>query len=151
MNREELKQNAVAAAAQCLARKGYIAMVDVLMEMGWLSREGHERWRLLEVPFLERVVHANLTKLDAVVRAVRANSINGKLKPSRTVYTSGGRGNRQLLRFTRTGNPFLGEAYSTHYLRPTRPNQTETLGNDGADHKSKSSHLIGFRVVGCQR
>ena len=115
---EESKANALAAADRCLKAKGYISMVDVLMEMGKLTREDHERWRFRQVPYLERVVQGSLTQLDLIVRAVRSNSLHGGLKPSRTVYTSWGKGRRQPLRFTKTGNPFLEEAYSTHYVSP---------------------------------
>ena len=83
-----------------------------------LSREDHERWRFRQVACLEKVVQGNLTQLDIIVRAVRNNSLKGGLKPSRTGYTSWGKGRRQPLRFTKTGNPFLDEAYATHYVSP---------------------------------
>ena len=116
MNSQQAAQKAIEAADRCLKAKGFISMVDVLMEMGKLTREQHERWRFRQVPYLERVIPGSLTQLDAIVRAVRNNSSKGGLTPSRTAYYSWGKGRRQPLRFTKTGNPFLEEAYSTHYL-----------------------------------
>ena len=116
MNRRELEQAAIDAAGRCLKAKGYIAMVDVLMELGLLSREDHERWRFRQVPFLERVVHGNLSRLNAILRAVRANSVRGNLKASWTAYMSWGKGKRQPLRFSKSGDPNLERAYATHYV-----------------------------------
>jgi hypothetical protein len=116
MNSKEAMQKAIAAADQGLKSKGFISMVDVLMTMGKLTREDHERWRCRQVPYLEKVVSGNLSQLDAIVRAVRNNSLKGGLRPSHTAYVSWGKGPRQPLRFTKTGNPFLEKAYSTHYL-----------------------------------
>src|SRR6266849_231177 len=127
MNSKEAAQKALAAADQCLKSKGYISMVDVLLTMGKLTREDHERWRFRQIPYLERVVRGSLTQLDAIVRAVRSNALKGGLKPSPTVYVSWGKGRRQPLRFTKTGNRFLEEAYGTHYLS-ARPQTVETLG-----------------------
>jgi len=131
---KESKAKAIAAAARCLKAKGYISMVDVLTDMGKLTREDHERWRLRQVPYLEKVARGTLTQLDIIVRAVRAHSLNGGLKPSRTVYTSWGKGRRQPLRFTKTGNRFLEDAYSTHYL-PQRGSSLIPEGTgDDSDH-----------------
>lgn len=116
MNSQEAKQKTLLAADQCLKSKGYISMVDVLLTMGKLTREDHERWRFRQIPYLEKVLPGSLNQMEAIVRAVRSNFLNGGLKPSQTVYTSWGKGPRRPLRFTEMGNPFLEEAYRTHYL-----------------------------------
>jgi len=112
-------------------------MVDVLVAMGKLTREDHERWRFRQVPYLEKIVSGNLSQLDAIVRAVRNNSLKGGLRPSHTAYVSWGKGQRQPLRFTKTGNPFLEEAYSTHYLpakAKTTPAACEAHGTRDSVH-----------------
>jgi hypothetical protein len=121
MNRSELKQAALSATGQCLKEKGYIAMVDVFMVMGKLTKEDYERWRFRQVPYLERVIRMNLSKISEVLRAVRDNSRKGELKPSRTVYVSWGKGKRQPLRFSKSGQRVIEELYSTHYLKPRKP------------------------------
>ena len=118
MNRRESEQAAIGAADRCLKAKGYISMVDVLMEMGKLSRDDYESWRLRQVPFLERVLQGNLAQLNAILRAVRTNSARGKMKASLTAYLSWGKGKRQPLRFSKSGDPNLERAYATHYLLP---------------------------------
>jgi hypothetical protein len=118
VNRRELEQAALRAAERCLKAKGYISMVDVLMELGKLSREDYESWRFRQVPFLERVIHGNLAQLNAILRAVQTNSAKGKLKASWTAYMSWGKGNRQPLRFSKSSDPNLERAYATHHLHP---------------------------------
>lgn len=130
MGRQEMAQKAIKAADRCLKGKGYIALVDVLMEMGRLTRENHARWRARQVPFLERVLVGNLAQLQVIIRAVAKNSMHGGLKPSRTVYTSWGKGPRQRLRFSKTGNPAIEAAYSTHFVGKgaSAPAPVPTLG-----------------------
>lgn len=93
-------------------------MVGVLMELGKLSRQDYERWRSRQVPFLERVTPGNLARLNIILRAVQANAPRGKLRASWTAYMSWGKGKRQPLRFSKTGDPNLERAYATHYLLP---------------------------------
>ena len=130
MNRRELERAAFKAADRCLKAKGYISMVDVLMEMGKLSRDDYESWRLRQVPFLERVLQGNLAQLNAILRAVRTKSARGKMKASWTAYLSWGKGKRQPLRFSKSGDPNLERAYATHYLLPrAAPADTESAAD----------------------
>jgi hypothetical protein len=121
MNQRELEQKAIQAADCCLKAKGYISVVDTFMEMGALTKENHENWRFRRVPYLEKVVQMNLSHISVVVKAVQANSIRGKLKPSTTKYMSWGKGARQQLRFTKSGNPYLEKVYATHFVRTSAP------------------------------
>ena len=129
MNRRELEQAAISAADRCLKAKGYLSMVDVLLELGMLSREDHEKWRFRQVPFLERVVRGNLARLNDVLRAVQTNSARRKMKASWTAYMSWGKGKRQPLRFSKSGDPNLERAYATHYLLPRGRDCSEPAGN----------------------
>jgi hypothetical protein len=117
-NRRELAKQTGLAASNLLREKGYISVVEVLMEMGKLSREDYENWRLQRVPYLEKVIRINLGKLNFILRTIRKNAQNGGLKASKTVYTSWGKKPRKVLRFSKAGLPHLEEAYSTHFLKP---------------------------------
>lgn len=140
MNRRELEQAAISAADRCLEAKGYISMVDVLLELGTLSREDHEKWRFRQVPFLERVVHGNLARLNAVLRAVQANSARGNMKASWTAYMSWGKGKRQPLRFSKSGDPNLERAYATHYLLPRGRGFSEPADNHRSTGPPTEAH-----------
>jgi len=119
MNRTELIKKAKAAAEQVLRDKGYISAVEVLLAMGRLSKEDYERWRFLQVPHLEKVLPGSLNQHSYLCQQLRAYARDElKLKPSRTAYTSWGKGRRQPLRFSKYGQPYLEELFSTHYVNP---------------------------------
>ncbi|MGO8929656.1 MAG: hypothetical protein ACLQU3_22550 [Limisphaerales bacterium] len=141
MNRRELEQAAITAADRCLKAKGYISMVDVLMECGKLSREDYEKWRFRQVPFLERVVQGNLAQINAMLRAVQTNSARGKMKASWTAYMSWGKGKRQPLRFSKSGNANLERAYATHYLSPREAQRSASHLNRSGAEKPEESKL----------
>lgn len=117
MNQTELARKAKTVAGQILQAKGYISTVDVLMAMGTLSKENYERWRFRQVPHLEKVLPGSLNKFQFLLRTLRSHARDELgLKPSRTVYTSWGKGHRQPLRFSKNATPYIEELYSTHYV-----------------------------------
>lgn len=134
MNRDSLRLKASAAATECLAAKGYIAPVDVLVAMGMLTREDSERWRRREVPCLEGVMRGSLGSISFVMRTLIANSQRGNLKPSWTAYVSWGKGRRGPLRFSRSGDPNIERAYATHWLRA---NGAATAPNDAGPSQAR--------------
>jgi hypothetical protein len=118
MNRDQLRTRLSAAATECLAAKGYIAPVDVLITTGLLTRDDYERWRRREVPCLEHAVRGSQPRVSFFMRTLIANCRRGNMKPSWTAYVSWGKGPREPLRFSKSGNPQIERAYATHWLRP---------------------------------
>jgi hypothetical protein len=116
VNRTELEKKTRDAFHTRLHQTGYVSLVDLLLEMGKLTRDDHEAWRFRRVPFLERVVRLNLSQLNVVRRQVQALAREHALQPSFTAYVSWGQGPRTQLRFTRSGNPQLEAAYATHFV-----------------------------------
>ncbi len=107
------------ATAAILQKNGkFVAPVEVFVGMGLLTRERLEDWRRGRVPYLERVINCNLPRLSRVLRILRFHAHDLNLKPSMTVYMRWGKGPKQRLRFTRTGDPNLEEAYSRHFVWP---------------------------------
>lgn len=68
------------------------------------------------MPYLERAITCNLSKLSRLLRILRFHAHELNLAPSITVYMRWGKGPKQRLRFTRTGDRRLEEAYSRHYI-----------------------------------
>jgi hypothetical protein len=85
---------------------------------GWISWtcERLEDWRHGRVAFFERVVNGNLTRLGRLLRILRFHAHDLNLKPSWTAYMRWGKGPKQRLRFTKTGDPKLEEVYATHFV-----------------------------------
>ncbi len=116
MNRRELRAKAAGVVAGLLREKGYVAFVDLFMRLGYLSPEDHERWRRRRVPCLERVIHVNLAKVNFIMKSVRAQCTQGKLRPSWTAYRSWGKGKKTSLRFSKSGEDNVERAYATHFV-----------------------------------
>jgi len=57
--------------AAILERREVVTPVDVLVEMGLLAPEHLDDWRRGKVPYLERVIRCNLTKLSRILRILR--------------------------------------------------------------------------------
>ncbi len=151
MNRDELVASMNRASSPLLREKGFIAFIDVLIEMGKLSRDDHDAWRMGRIPYLEKAIRLNLGQLSYLLRTLRQNAVKGRLKPSKTVYMSWGKGPKRPLRFSKSGHPRLEDAYATHFVKrelavkgqkdQTAPS-TETLpvsadaGHGLADHST---------------
>jgi len=99
---------------QCKSR-GVATPADVLMDTGVLDKKKHDDWRHGRVPYLEAVCTVNLHKLSEIMKVVRAYAATNGLKPSFTDYRQVGSKDRKL-RFSKSGNPAIEKAYSTHYV-----------------------------------
>jgi hypothetical protein len=108
----------VGAVEKLLARDKVVAPVDVLINMSLLEPEQVEDWRRGRVTYLEKVTNCNLTRLSRLLRILRLHAHELNLVPSVTVYKRWGKGPKQRLRFTKTGDPRVEEAYARHFVWP---------------------------------
>jgi hypothetical protein len=106
------------ATASILAHGKVVAPVDVLVRMRVLDPQHLEDWRRGRVPYLERVIQGNLTRLSRLLRILRFHAHDLNLVPSWTAYMRWGNGPKQRLRFTKTGDPKLEKVYATHFVWP---------------------------------
>ena len=106
----------VRAVAKILARSDVVAPVEVLMEMGNLTEKNHEAWYRGQVPYLERVFEGSLSKVNRILRIIGFHVHDLNMVPRRTVYSQWGKGKDRILRFSKSGNEGVEEAYSTHYV-----------------------------------
>ena len=104
--------------ATILEHEKVVAPVEVLVRMDWLDRDKLVDWRHGRVPYLEKVVRGNLARVSRLLRILRFHAHDLNLKPSWTDYRSWGKGQKQPLRFTKTGDRKLEQAYATHFVWP---------------------------------
>jgi hypothetical protein len=97
--------------------KGFVSPIDLLIKLDRISQKQVEEWRFKKVPYLERVTIGNLGKLSHILMTLKRFAMEQNLKPSLTVYHSWGKGSKQRLRFSKTGNPHMEDLYSTHYIQ----------------------------------
>ncbi len=140
---------------QCQAR-GYATAVDVLMELGILSKQKYEDWRLGRVPYLEAVCTVNLHKLSFVLHQMNVYAKKTDLKPSVCYYKRwgmkkrGGQGAKPVipLRFSKTGDPAVEKSYATHYVDSKRiaaiklKTSSDNVQSDTADDTQERDGII---------
>jgi hypothetical protein len=105
---DRLTERLEAAIVSLLKRDGRLTYPTLLVELGMLSSSNLDEWRAGRVPYLERVVTGNLTKLARIQKGVRRGARKRGLQ--RRVE-----GRERKVRFSKTGNPFIEEEYSAVY------------------------------------
>jgi hypothetical protein len=116
-NRALLAARVARAAWTALVVQGYVSPIDVLIGLGWLDMGRVERWRRGEIPYLERVVEANLPRISVAMKAFRSWAADRGLKASETAYLRRAPP-RQSLGFSRSGRPEIEKLYRTHWVAP---------------------------------
>jgi len=106
----------VRAIARILAKSDVVATVEVLMEMGNLSEKNYDAWRKGQVPYLERVFEGSLSKANRILRIIGFHVHDLNMVPKHTQYHQWGKGKKRALRFSKSGDKKIEEAYSRHYL-----------------------------------
>jgi hypothetical protein len=106
----------VGAVGRILSRSDIVAPVEVFIEMGNLTQKDFEAWRKGQVPYLERVFSGSLSKANRILRIIGFHVHDLNMVSSKTVYRQWGKSKKRILRFSKSGDPKIEEAYSRHYL-----------------------------------
>jgi hypothetical protein len=117
----------VRAVAKVLSKSDVVAPVDVLIEMGNLSKKDHDAWRQGKVPYLERVFEGNLSKANRILRIIGFHAHDLNMVPSITHYYQWGK--KRALRFSKSGDKKIEEAYSRHFLWNQSPEKKQGIIN----------------------
>jgi len=102
----------VAAVAQVLAQQRFVAPIDIFLCMGLLDADDLMKWKCGGTPYLERVIRCNLSQASAILRILRFHAHDLNLGPSITKYMH----RKNSLRFSKTGEGRIEEAYARHYV-----------------------------------
>ncbi len=124
MNDKELIGKVHSSMYHQLKKRGYATAVDVLMDLGILSKVNYELWRNGQVPYLEKVCKINLKKLSTILHEMRVYAKKGNLKSSFCVYKrwavkkKDGQGRKPVikLRFSKNGSDDIEKWYATHFV-----------------------------------
>ena len=107
----------VRAVDAILARQESVSPTELFVEMGLLSVPAIEEWRAGRLPFLERAIQCNLSAASRILRLLRMHAHDLNLRQSGIVYVRRTRGVRLRLRFTKSGDLKLEEAYACHFVK----------------------------------
>lgn len=116
MDKQNIKGQIHNAMYQNIRKKGYVAPVDILTDIGILSNKDYEDWRFGRVVFLEKVCKVNLRALSEIMKEMRAYAAKNNLKPSWTHYHQWGRHKDRKLRFSKSNDEQIEHSYATHFV-----------------------------------
>jgi len=116
MNNTDLEKRIKQIISELSDKKGYVCSVDVLLALNYLSTNDYEKWRNGQVEYLEKICQTNLGKLTTINKIIRQVVAKMNLEPSLSVYNKYGKGSKQKLRFSKSGDFNIEKAYSTHFL-----------------------------------
>ena len=106
----------VRAAGIILAQGDVLTPIDILIEMGRLSKNNYEAWRKGNLPYLERVIEDNLSKTNRILRVIGFHAHDLNMVSHGSVYHQWEKGKKRVLRFSKSGDLNLEKAYSRHYI-----------------------------------
>ena len=107
---------------------------ELFIELGILSEKDFSAWKAGQVPFLEKVVQSNLTKLARIMTAVRRFAREKQLE-----RISGPKPRKP---YSKTATNFLEEEYRVVYRAPARRSNAATI-----PQKPSVSHDIDVTMI----
>lgn len=133
----------VRAVESILATGQVVAPVDVFLHMDLLKAADLEDWRFGRVSYLEKVIRCNLEKASRILRILRLHAHDLNMKPSQTYYKKWGKGAKVPLRFTKSGERPLEEAYARHFVAPGVGRKKRQAADEAGEVTSEASDIAG--------
>lgn len=116
MNNAELNKKVKKLVHLNFHEKGYVCSVDIIMQLGYLTKKDYENWRFGRVNYLERVCQVNLNKLTLINKFIQKHSTDLNLKSTFIEYKKYGKGKKHRLQFSKSGDKTIEMRYATHYI-----------------------------------
>jgi hypothetical protein len=120
MSRKErppLADRVARAAEASLAAQDYVSPLGVLLGIGWLDPNTARRWQQGQIDCVEEVLQTNPARIAEAMDLLRSWATDKGLLPSEADYIAR-TPQRQMLRFSRSGDPAVERLYRTHWVSP---------------------------------
>ncbi|WP_423128087.1 hypothetical protein [Gaoshiqia sp. Z1-71] len=127
MNNVDLEKEVKRLVHSNLYGKGYVCAVDVLLQLGYLTKDDYEDWRFGRIDYLEKVCKANLGRLTFINKLIGKYSAELALKSSWTAYNQFGKGIKRRLQFSKSGEKAIEDHYATHYIDTKRISELKEM------------------------
>ena len=91
------------------------------------------------MPYLERVFAGSLSKANRILRLIGFHVHDLNMVPRRTVYYQGGKRKNRRLRFSKSGQVGIAEAYATHYVwNQSQEKKRHVIARSIPDHSQEA-------------
>ena len=118
MNNTDLKIKVRTIMDRHISSEGFVRSADVLLDLDYLTQKDLNDFLSDRVPYLEKVCTTNLSKLKTIIDEMSAYAKERGYKENTTVYKH----KCKVLRFSKSGSPYIERKYSTHFI--SRSQQT---------------------------
>lgn len=126
------------AAEAALAAQKSVSVIDILLGIGWIDFGTVQRWRQGQIDCLEHAIQTKPARIAQAITLLRAWASEKGLAGSPTEYIAR-TPQRQVLRFSRSGNPAIEEQYRTHWISTALP---EKVREQLAEKASRAPDLV---------
>jgi hypothetical protein len=111
--KDKLYPKVVRGTAELLKESDEISPVAILMQVGNLTPQDHEAWRRGRIPYLERVFQGSLSKANRYLHIIGFHAHDLNMVPRQHTYRQLGK--KRILRFSRSHDPNVEQAYARHF------------------------------------
>ncbi len=115
-----LSERVAKAAEATLAAQGYASPIDVLLGIGWLYHGAVKEWQQGRIDCLDGVILVKPSRLSQALTLLRSWATGKGLIESETEYVAR-TPQRQILRFSGSGDATLEKLYRTHWISSELP------------------------------
>lgn len=143
-NQSRIEQRVIQAAELVLHHQCYVSPIDVLLGLGWLQLTHIHDWRKGKIPYLEKVIQVNLSKISYAMKCFRSWANKKGLKSNQTAYLARTRGHKKELQFSKSGHPTIEQTYQTHYISPALSEKKQQRLKEKLD---KAPELVVFITI----
>jgi hypothetical protein len=123
--RRQLKERVATAATELLADRSYVAPLDVLVRIGWVTPNVPDAWRRGRHDDVETSAQVAPVRLRETLELLEGWALGSGLEPTEVDYVAATRDRRQL-QFTADGDAGVERAYRTHFMSPDLPTAQRT-------------------------
>jgi hypothetical protein len=121
-NRVNLAERVIRTAETTLAIEDAVSAIDMLRGIGWLNASVVDAWRQGRVDCIEAAIQANPLRLAEAMEIFRSWATEKGLIACEADYIAR-TPQRQVLRFSRSGNPAVEQLFRTHWASPEIPDR----------------------------
>jgi hypothetical protein len=132
-----LDERVSSAAEAALADQKYVTAVDVFLRVGWLASSWFKQWERGQIGCLEGGLQVHPDRLSEALAVLRGWAARKGLQSSETEYVSR-TPQRQVLRFSRSGDPTIERLYRTRWVSPELPEKRR----ERLAEKAKTPELV---------
>jgi hypothetical protein len=142
-NPRALADRVIEAAEASLAAQHSVSAIDVLVGIQWLDAGAVKFWQQGRMDCLEAAIQANPARIAEAMTLFRSRASAKGLVASDADYVAR-TPQRQMLRFSRSGDPAIERSYRTHWVSPEL---SERKRERVAEKASRAPELVVIRPL----